>query len=89
MVWRCINARGVGFLSKMAGRLNEEGYIDILENSLILTAYLLASPCGWILQQDNASCHTCKLVKERFDEEQITEINWPAQSPDLNPLKNL
>lgn len=35
MVWGCINARGVVCLSKIDGRLNGEGYIDILENALI------------------------------------------------------
>ena len=35
MFWGCINTRGVGFLDKVDGRLNAEGYIDVLENSLI------------------------------------------------------
>ena len=28
MVWGCTNARGVGFLDKVDGKLNAEGYID-------------------------------------------------------------
>ena len=42
MVWGCINAKGVGFLTKVDGRLNEEGYINILENALIPTTHLLS-----------------------------------------------
>ena len=35
MVWGCIDEKGVGFLSKVEGRLNGEEYINILENALI------------------------------------------------------
>ena len=35
MVWGCITPKGVGFLEKVNGRLNAEGYIDILGNALI------------------------------------------------------
>ena len=89
MVWGCINARGVGILSKVDGRLNGETYIDILENPLIPTTHMLAIPYGWIFQQDNATCHTSRLVNDWFAEENITVMDWPAQSPDLNPIENL
>ena len=36
------DAKGVGFLTKVDGRLNEEGYINILENALIPTTHLLS-----------------------------------------------
>ena len=52
MVWGCINEKGVGFLTKVDGRLNGKGYINILENALIPTTH----------QQDNATCHTSRLV---------------------------
>ena len=42
MVWGCINAKGVGFLTKVEGRLNGEGYINILKNVLISTTHLLS-----------------------------------------------
>ena len=89
MVWGCINARGVGILSKVDGRLNGEAYIEILENALIPTTHMLAIPNGWIFQQDNATCHTSRLVNDWFAEENITVMDWPAQSPDLNPIENL
>ena len=68
MVWGCINAKGVGFLTKVEGRLNGEGYINILKNVLISTTHLLTITSGWIFQQDNATCHTSKLVREWFNE---------------------
>ena len=38
---------------------------------------------------DNAPCHTAKRVKQYLTEENIKVMNWPAHSPDLNPIENL
>ena len=35
MVWGCICSKGVGHLEKVSGRLNAEGYINVLENTMI------------------------------------------------------
>ena len=86
MVWGCINTRGVGFLSKVDGRLTGEGYINLLGNALILTIHVLGLPSGWILHQDNAICHTSRQVRDWFKEEGISVIDWPTQSPDLKPI---
>ena len=79
----------MGILEKVEGRLDGNGYINILENALIRTRDKLSMPRGWIFQQDNATCHTSRLVKQWFNDENVTVMNWPVQSPDLNPLENL
>ena len=89
MVWGCINSIGAGCVYKVEGKFNGEEYIDILENALIPTTHALAMPCEWIFQQDNAICHTSKLVRERFTEEKIGVMELPAQSPNLNHTQNL
>ena len=39
--------------------------------------------------QDNAQCHTAKSVKTFLSEEDITVMEWPTQSPDMNPIENV
>ena len=39
--------------------------------------------------QDGASVHTAKIVKKWFADNNIETLEWPPQSPDLNPIKNL
>lgn len=42
-----------------------------------------------IVVQDNARVHTAKLTQDTFRESDIHTMRWPANSPDLNPIKNV
>ena len=91
MVWECITANGVGLLWQVEGRLIVDGYTQVLENALIPTLHYHRIPelSNWIFQQDNAPCHTARLTKNWFAEKAIEVMEWPAQSPDINPIENL
>ena len=77
MVWGCFTASGVGPLVKIKGIMNGEMYRDILRNKLSL---------AWIFQQDNDPKHCCKIVKSWLNQKGINFLQWPPQSPDLNPI---
>ncbi|GFX12014.1 transposable element Tcb2 transposase [Trichonephila clavipes] len=38
---------------------------------------------------DNAQSHRILAVKELLESEDITRMDWPAYSPDLNPIEHV
>ena len=44
---------------------------------------------GAILQDDNATPHRARVVTGFLQQHQVTQMDWPARSPDLAPVENL
>lgn len=89
-IWGSITYHGPGLYSLYDGRMNQYNYIETLENALIPTRDLFfGGDPNWMFQQDNAPCHKALSVTEWFEENDIKVLQWPARSPDLNPIENL
>ncbi len=53
------------------------------------SAEQLFKDADFIFQQDLAPAHTAKSTKSWFNDHGVTVLDWPANSPDLNPIDNL
>jgi transposase len=90
MVWGCFMWEGVGYATRIEGRMDGELYRSILDEDLQNSIrYYQLDPAKIIFQQDNDPKHTCKKAKEWFENNGMTVLPWPAQSPDLNPIEHL
>ncbi|GFV02634.1 transposable element Tcb1 transposase [Trichonephila clavipes] len=89
MVWDCITSHGVGRLHIVNGTVKATDYIEILQNKLLPTARDLLGNQSWIFQDDNALCHRAKVVQKWLEDHTVNRMNWPGQSPDLNPIESL
>ncbi len=56
---------------------------------MLPSADKLYGDADFIFQQDLAPAHTAKGTKSWFNDHGVTVLNWPANSPDLNPIENL
>ncbi len=60
-----------------------------LEHFMLPSADKLYRDADFIFQQDLAPAHTAKGTKSWFNDHGVTVLDWPANSPDLNPIENL
>lgn len=90
-VWGCFSSKGFGRIKCFKQNLNAKLMCDIYKSGLLPTARDQFGPdsTSWKLLEDNDPKHTSKLAKKWKEENGVKNIEWPAASPDINPIENV
>jgi hypothetical protein len=88
-VSECFPWNGLGPLVTLHGNLKVEGYKDILTHCILSTVEDQFGDDDCLCQHDSAPCHKARTVREWFVYNKVPEMDWPTQSPDLNPIEQL
>ena len=85
--WGAISAKGKAQIYIFEKNMNSEVYVDILTERL--SDFKDLSNDVIKLQFDNDSKHKSLAAYEFLNSNNIKCIDWPAYSPDLNPIENM
>ena len=88
MVRGGISLRGKTNLVIIEGNLNALRYRDEILDPVAIP-YLRNLGPNAILQDDNARPHRARIITEYLQNLGVERMEWPAMSPDLNPIEHL
>lgn len=88
MVWGCfsgLRGRGGLFFLPKNTMMNGDRYIRVLKDHMLAMYEMHES---LVFQHDSAPCHKAKKVSKFLSDNNIDVLDWPGNSPDLNPIEN-
>lgn len=88
MVWGAMSSKGKTRLAILRGKQDAAAYHETLDTHLMELGDGVHNG-DYVFQHDNASIHRARSTNEFLAELEISTMDWPALSPDLNPIENV
>ncbi|XP_068083479.1 uncharacterized protein [Anabrus simplex] len=88
MVWGGISIDGRTDVVVVCSNLTPAGYIEQILLQHVLVAANGVGP-EFVHMHDNARPHVQRITRGVLREPDIQEMEWPAESPDLNPIEHV
>ena len=88
MVWGTVSSAGLIDLQLCSKTLNSDEYIKII-TKFIAKVSKYHPENKFFLIQDNATCHVSNKTLEFLAYNNISTLDWPPSSPDLNIIENV
>ena len=63
-------------------------YLDNMVTPIVVPLATRQNP-DFLFMDDNAPAHRARLVQNALIQNNVVRMEWPALSPDLNPIENL
>ena len=94
MIWGCISPCGLRKLlifdkGSIDGERYRQEVVPLIHQAVLEQQEGSLFAQQSIVMQDNARIHTARATLSLFKDIAIQLLNWPANSPDLNPIENL
>ena len=87
MVFGMFSSQGTTTLVRLQTRVNVQIYKNIVQDHVVP----IIQNSGFdraTFMQDNAPCHKAKVIMSYLSKQDFEIMDWPPQSPDLNPIEN-
>ena len=89
MFWGCFSWNGLGPIVPIVGSVTGQTHVKIINEYVVPTLHEYFPDGNGIFQEDNAPPHRAKVAVAARRNAKIVTLEWPAQSPDLNPIENI